>query len=46
MLDFSDGISGAMPLLNYGAPPCDLLPISQWKDALTEQIRLQQPPSF
>jgi len=46
MLDFSDGISGAMPLLNYGAPPCDLLPVAQWKEALTEQIRLQQPHHF
>src|ERR1700722_1735038 len=31
-IDFSTGGSGSMPDLNYGAPPCDLLPTVQWKE--------------
>jgi len=45
-MSLSEGISGDHAELNYGSPPQDMLPLTQWKELLMQQCRQQQPHHF
>lgn len=45
-MSLSEGIAGYQEELNFGAPPSEMLPITQWKETMARQCRLHQPHHF
>lgn len=45
-MSLSEGIAGYQEELNFGAPPSEMLPLTQWKEALLKQCRRHQPHHF